>query len=360
MSASTFPCSHCGAELEYKPGTRSLKCPFCSGENEIPEIDESVEEIDFHAMMAELESAQEHHDALVVHCESCGADCEMAPNTTSQACPFCSSNIVATAKSRKLLKPGSVLPFKVERAAARDKFRSWISSRWFAPSDLKRQAAVEGDAVYRNTTGLAGLYVPYWTFDANVTTSYTGQRGDNYTVTTGSGNNRRTQTRIRWRWASGTVFNSFDDVLVPASHSLPVERLEELGRWDLAQLVPYQDAYLSGYRSESYTVDLAQGFATGREMMLEIVRQTIRADIGGDHQRIHTMNPKFRDVTFKHVLLPVWVSAYRYNGKAYRFLVNARTGEVAGDRPYSAWKITFAVIAGLVAIGIIALIVKNS
>ncbi|MFZ4574726.1 MAG: hypothetical protein ACOYN0_10035 [Phycisphaerales bacterium] len=355
MAESTFPCMHCGAELEYKPGTRHLRCGHCGGENDIPEIEQAVEELDFGKMMAELGDAAEQQDKMVVHCTSCGADCEMAANTTSQSCPFCGSNIVATGRSQKHIKPKSLLPFKIDRNVATEKFRSWLSSRWFAPSDLKRQAAIEGDATYKSGAGLAGLYLPHWTFDAKAITTYAGQRGDDYTVTTGSGKNRRTETRTRWRWVSGTVHNTFDDVLVPASTSLPRKKLDDLADWDLKELVPYQDAYLSGYRAESYTIDLPAGFDLGRGIMIGRIEDTIRSDIGGDHQRITTMNPKFRDLTFKHILLPLWVSAYRYNGKVYRFLVNARTGAVSGERPYSAWKIAGAVLAGLVVIGIIAL-----
>lgn len=359
MAESTFPCTHCGAELEYKPGTQHLKCPYCSGENEIPQLEEAVEELDFGRMMAELGDGAEMQDQVVVHCTSCGADCEMAANTTAQSCPFCGSNIVATGRSQKHIKPRSLLPFKIDRGAAREKFRGWLSSRWFAPSDLKKQAAIEGDAAYKSGTGLAGLYLPHWTFDAKTTTTYTGQRGDDYYVTVGSGKNRRQERRTRWSWVSGTVHNTFDDVLVPASTSLPREKLDELEDWDLKELVPYQDAYLSGYRAESYTIDLPKGFDLGRAIMHERIESTIRADIGGDHQRIATMNPKYRDITFKHILLPLWVSAYRYNGKVFRFLVNARSGAVSGERPYSAWKITGAVLAGLAVIGVIVLLVNK-
>jgi DNA-directed RNA polymerase subunit RPC12/RpoP len=359
MAVSTFPCTHCGAELEFKPGTRQLTCPYCAGVNDIPAPPGEVKELDLNRILADLSDKAEMQDAIVVHCSSCGADCQMAPNTTSQSCPFCGSHIVATGTSQRHIKPQAVLPFKVDRKVAKDKFREWISSRWFAPGDLKRQAAVESDATYSSRTGLVGLYLPYWTFDARATTSYNGQRGDNYTVTTGSGKNRRTTTRIRWRWVSGVVENAFDDVLVAGSVSLPPERLRDLGAWDLPLLEPYQDAFLSGYRAESYTIDLPQAFATGKEIMREEIERTIRADIGGDHQRIATMHPDLHALTFKHILLPIWVSAYRYNGKVYRFLVNGRTGQISGERPYSAWKIALTVLAGLIVALVIGYLVSR-
>jgi len=201
--------------------------------------------------------------------------------------------------------------------------------------------------------------VPHWTYDANTTTDYTGQRGEYYYETqwyTDSNGNRRSRQvrKTRWYYASGRVFNSFDDLLVLASESLPRKYAEKLEPWDLDGLMPYQEEFLSGFKAENYSVDLATGFQTARDMMEPTINQTIRRDIGGDTQRISSKNVLHDNITFKHVLLPVWVSAFRYDNKVFRFLVNARTGEVQGERPWSWVKITFAVLG---AIALVALIV---
>jgi hypothetical protein len=135
---------------------------------------------------------------------------------------------------------------------------------------------------------------------------------------------------------------------------LPEEKSQELEPWDLKACSPYDDSYLAGFSAESYTIDLGQGFEIARGIMEEAIRQTVRRDIGGDEQRITSMDTRYSDLTFKHILLPVWISAYRYAEKTYRFLVNARTGEVQGERPYSAVKIALAVIAGLIVAAVIA------
>lgn len=369
MPHSTFPCKQCGADLEYAPGTTHLKCQHCGAENDIAAPIEQVREEDFQSALSQLaaKSEGEGEDKVVVECKSCRAKVEMTPNTTSQNCPFCGSNIVATGVSQRFIKPKAVLPFGIAREKARDMFNTWLGSLWFAPSNLKKYAAVESDAQYKSGSGLAGLYLPYWTYDAEATTPYTGQRGDDYWVTvpvTVMVNGKpttqmRQERRTRWSSVSGTVENSFDDVLVPASTSLPAERLNSLGSWDLKDLVPYRDDYLAGFRAESYTIDLPSGFTAARPIMEEAIQGTIRSDIGGDHQRISSMSPRYRDIMFKHILLPIWVSAYRYNGKVYRFLINARTGAVSGERPYSGWKIAGVVIAGLIAIGIVILLASN-
>ncbi|HUX33713.1 MAG TPA: hypothetical protein VMV51_07545 [Gemmatimonadaceae bacterium] len=118
-----------------------------------------------------------------------------------------------------------------------------------------------------------------------------------------------------------------------------VDRLEP---WDLPSLVPFADAYLAGFESESYRVDLVAGFGRAQEMMRPAIEAAIRADIGGDHQRLGHTDTDYRDVTFKHMLLPMWLCSYRFRDKVYRFVVNARTGEGQGERPWSWIKITAA------------------
>ena len=211
---------------------------------------------------------------------------------------------------------------------------------------------------------LAGVYIPYWTYDSDTTTDYRGERGDYYYTTetyTAMVNGRSvTRTRqvrhTRWSPASGTVRNSFDDILILASKSLPKKYTERLEPWDLANLVPYADEYLSGFRAESYQISLPEGFEAAKGVMAAAIQNSIRQDIGGDEQRIHSAQTQYENITFKHILLPVWLSAYRFREKIYRILINARTGEVQGERPFSAWKIAGAVLIALVIVGILILI----
>jgi hypothetical protein len=221
-----------------------------------------------------------------------------------------------------------------------------VKSRWFAPTALKRGARINEK--------LAGVYVPHWTFDAATITVYRGKKG--VTRTRGVGKNRRTYTR--WYSVSGTIVHDFDDVLVRASESLPRKQADALEPWDLQNLVAYEDAYLAGFQAEAYAIDLPEGWGRARLVMDEMIRELVRRDIGGDRQRITKMTTEHRGITFKHILLPVWMAAYRFNDKTYRFLVNARTGEVQGERPWSVWKIALAVL-GVAALFGIAFAVVN-
>jgi predicted RNA-binding Zn-ribbon protein involved in translation (DUF1610 family) len=311
----------------------------------------SEDEIVEHSFDA-LSDAEEHLgegadtvDVMSVQCESCAALVEPSPTHEAFPCPYCGSSIVARERSQRLIKPQAVLPFRIVRDEALRQYRHWIRTRWFAPNALKKLARVEDR--------LKGMYTPYWTYDAATVTRYTGKRGEEYTVSVTRNGKRTTETRVRWYPAAGTVSRHFDDMLVVGSASLPRELAEELEPWDLDNLVGYQDEYLSGFTAERYQVDVRSGWARARERMADVIRGDIHRDIGGDRQQISSMHTDHSAITFKHVLLPLWICSYRYKAKAYRFLVNARTGEVQGERPWSWIKITLAVIAAVILLGVL-------
>lgn len=335
-AARQFDCQQCGAKLTYQPGTRSLACGYCGHENAIPETSQSVAEIDYRATLLELAGSGETEAHTTVKCSTCGAEIDKPPTLEALKCPFCGAGIVDVGRSRRHIKPQALLPFNIDRRQATARFHAWLKSLWFAPTAVKRFSRIEHK--------LSGVYTPYWTFDSDTVSHYTGERGDHYYVTVGAGKNRRRERRTRWRSASGVVSRRFDDVLILASQSLPKQYAEALAPWDLAKLVPYADEFLAGFQAERYTVELAEGFDLARGVMDAEIRALVRQDIGGDEQRIHSLHTEHSNITFKHLMLPVWISAYRFRRKVYRFLVNARTGEVQGERPYSWIKITAALL----------------
>jgi hypothetical protein len=247
------------------------------------------------------------------------------------------------------IKPRGVLPFALDERAAHKAMGDWLGRLWFAPNGLKDYA--------RKGRKMQGIYVPYWTFDADTQSSYRGERGTVYYETrTVMRDGKRVQQqvpKVRWSPKSGRVARFFDDVLVLASRSLPKTYTDALEPWDLPALEPYQPEYLAGFRAEAYSVDLKDGYTEARGHMARVIERDVRFDIGGDRQRIHAIDTDVRNVTFKHILLPVWMAAYKYRGQTYRFVVNGRTGRVQGERPWSAIKITIAVALGLlVAAGV--------
>jgi len=343
-----YHCKNCNAELTVPPGATELECLYCGHteqiESELTAAD-AVEELDYHEALRSLSSSEEVETIEVQNCSGCGASITVEAGTHSDMCPYCGlSYVTKEPESSSAIRPRSLLPFRVKKRAATDHYRSWVKKRWFAPNSFK-QFALKNES-------LEGVYLPHWTYDCRTFSQYRGERGTNYQTTeryttTEDGKSvtkTRTVTKIRWTSRSGAVTKPFDDLLIPASDTLPRKYVAELEPWDLNNLVPFDSAYLQGYRSERYSVDLELGFESAQLNMEEPIRQSIRCDIGGDHQRINSVYTTYSDISFKHILLPVWVTAYRFKDKAYRIVINARTGEVQGERPYSWIKISGAVL----------------
>ncbi|HJP92117.1 MAG TPA: hypothetical protein VJ875_09195 [Pyrinomonadaceae bacterium] len=351
-----YPCSSCGADLLFEPGDGFLSCPYCGHKEAIPESTARVKEQSFeqYLRISPAQMVQLAANALEVQCQSCGAKSIFMPPQVAGRCDFCGVQIVAQPKSADpILTPGGLLPFCITQQEASANLRHWLSSRWFAPNDLKRFAQPEA---------IHGVYIPFWTYDTNTTTHYTGERGEYYYTTEtyytrdsqGNQVQRTRQVRhTRWYSASGTVTAWFNDVLIPATLSLPPARLAALEPWDLDQLKPYDPAFLSGFKAQRYQVDLAQGFELLKQVVAPSIERDVRNDIGGDEQRIDNLVTNYSEITFKHLLLPVYAGAYRYNGKLFQILVNGRTGEIQGERPYSFWKIALLVVSVLILILII-------
>ena len=338
--ATQFPCAQCGSRLVYAPATADLQCVSCGSRTAIAAVEARVEERDLEAALAGGLAAEPTVERLTIACPSCGAQSTLEAADVADRCAFCGTTFVATAVSTRSLKPHWLLPFRIGLEEARTRFQAWARSRWFAPSRLAKEA---------RAGKVDGMYVPYWTFDAETTSRYTGQRGDDHTETEESRDGKRTQRTVtEWTSVRGTVEQDFDDVLVMASRSLPEEHADALQPWDLEALVPYRDEFVSGFRAETYQVGLSEGYEKGKAVMAASIRKAICDDIGGNHQQIDRVETTYSRTTFKHVLLPIWISSYRFSDKTFRFLVNARTGEVQGERPYSRIKVALAIIAAAV------------
>lgn len=344
-----YPCAQCGGKTRFLPGTESLQCGFCDARTPIARGQAPVVELDFEeALRAQAGVAVEALTvgAREIECKTCGA----RSIVTEQAlrCAFCDATVVVEVPpGDAMVIPGSVLPFAKTAGEAQAALMRWIDGLWFAPFRLRRRA---------KTLAIDGIYLPFWTFDAQTHTSYRGQRGDYYYVSVSyrdaqGRSQTRQERRTSWRPAAGEVDVAFDDTLVCASRSVPQRFAARLEPWDLAALAPFDGRYLAGFIAERYAIDLAQGFALAETQMEPAIRAAIRRDIGGDEQQISAMEVAYAARTYKHVLLPLWLSAFRFRERVYRIMVNARTGEVTGERPYSALKISLAVALGLAVIG---------
>ncbi len=348
-----FPCATCGSELRFAPDAVELRCDHC-GHREPIHTDhaartDAVREHDFLTAIEAAPPPEAMEDTRTSHCPNCGADVEFDPDLHATECPYCATPVVTGTGVHRQIKPAAVLPFVLEEAVARDAMTDWLGALWFAPNGLRQYA--------RKGRRLSGVYMPCWTFDADTKTRYRGQRGTvhtrTHTVTRNGKPARVTTSEVRWRAVSGRVARFFDDVLVIASTALPDRFRRAMTRWDLTRLEPYMPEYLAGFRAEAYSIDLGNAWTEARDIMDRQIRRDIKFDIGGDRQRIDAMDTAISDVTYKHILVPLWLAAYKYRGTSYRFVVNGQTGEVQGERPWSAWKLFFAFLAAAIVAGAI-------
>ena len=349
-SFQEFPCSKCGGKLEFNPKAGRLKCIYCSNEEDILQDKDDVQEISYDDFLAtkKVKTVLLSETALEVACPSCRARVTFEPPDVAGKCPFCGTSIVSKGeKAHPVVEPGGVIPCKVTQKNAQTNVRKWLGNNWFLPTSLKELAQQEG---------MQGVYLPFWTYDTQTESDYTGSRGEYYYTTesyavTNSEGETEWETRqvqhTRWYPVAGHVSRFFDDILIPATKQLDDKQLKKLSGWNLQQLLPYSPSYLAGFKAQRYQVPLEMGLVKAKEEIRSQLNTTVSNDIGGDTQTVGSINTQHLNVTFKHIMLPVWISAYRYKNKQYRVMVNAQTGQVSGDRPYSKVKIAIAVIAGL-------------
>jgi hypothetical protein len=350
-------CPACGAQATWDPPKRALVCPYCG--TEAPgEIDSRgrVREIDLATALRELpdEARGWMAQKRSVRCRSCRAVSVFDPERVAQRCEFCGSpELVEYEEIRSPLRPLGVLPFRVGEGPARESLKRWFGRKWLAPGSLERRGLIDT---------VRGVYLPYWTFDAEAHARWSADSGTYYFVTEtyrdANGRTRQRQARrVRWRPASGRITHVFDDELVPASTGVDAGLLSRIEPFPTGDLVPYDTAYLAGFVVEHYQVVLIDAARQSREQMLDGLRVLAARRVPGDTYRNLRVDAEFSGETFKLVLVPVWLLAYDFRRTRYQALVNGYTGIVAGEYPKSAWKIAVIVIA--VAIVVMAVVIVS-
>lgn len=351
-----FRCSSCGAGIAYKPGSLSMKCPYCDSENEIPK---ELLEIEEHTIEEFPLAAAEHDFGMGVEqktykCDSCGAKQSVDAKVITTKCDFCGSDtVIETPSNPNIVRPTALVPFAINAQDSKAKYLQWLRKLWFRPGDLKKKAAL---------VGVRGLYAPFFTFDAQAESNWSGWRGTYYytteTYTTTVNGRPVTRTRqvqhVRWNYRSGHHSFFYDDLLVNASMGLPEEILHKIYPYQLSALVGYQPEFIVGFGAEEYTKEPWMLWDTAKMMIRNRERDACSALLDGDTQRGLNVSTSIIDPKWKHILLPVYVSSYMYRGKRYNFLVNGQTGEVQGEAPLS-WLKIFGLALGIV--GIVAVLI---
>ncbi len=339
-----YHCPACGAEAHWNPAKDALVCPYCGAVSPATLQTRGAQTVIVeHDLVAALrgvpDTARGWQAAKTqVRCQSCQAISVFDADKVGERCEFCgSASLVPYEQVKDAFRPESLLPLRIPESQARELVRRWYARLWFAPNRFGRKAL---------TDTVKGVYVPYWTFDAKVDAEWTAESGRYYFVT----ENGKQERRVQWSPASGSLSHVFDDELVCASRGVDPGLLRGVEPFPSDALVPYDPGYLAGWVVERYQIDLVAGAQRSRQQMDAELRELCAAEVPGDTQRDLSLRAAYRDLTFKHILAPVWLMAYTYRGKAYQVVVNGVTGQIAGARPWSWVKIAFLALAILIGL----------
>jgi hypothetical protein len=353
------PCPACGAQAEWNPGKQKLVCPFCGTESPYQvTATGAIEELDLVRALREMPDDLRgwQTERRTVQCRSCKAVSVFDPKRVGQRCEFCGSpEIVDYEEIKSPIRPQSLLPFKVAEPAVREQIRRWYKSKWLAPGALKSRALVDT---------VRGVYIPYWTFDAQVVCPWEADAGHYYYTTEtyrdSKGNMQTRQVQhVRWEPASGTVEHFFDDEPIPGTQGISRALLQQVEPFPTNELVTYDTSYLSGFVVEHYQIVLLDAASASEESMRQKLEGLCGAQVPGDTYRNLVIHPTFSARTFKHILVPVWLLTYMYGAKIFHVLVNGFTGRMAGEYPKSFWKVFFLVV-GIIILVMIVLLLSQS
>jgi DNA-directed RNA polymerase subunit RPC12/RpoP len=343
-----FKCPQCGATTAYSIPDGGLKCTHC-GYYEAPSkeiVGRGAREFEFTLETLEQSAQGWGEVRQELACQNCGARTTLPEGSLTHNCPFCDSNQVIQRKApQDLLRPRFLIPFKIQTEACHKIALDWLGSSWMTPGKLKALARL---------ADFTPIYLPFWTFDGITTADWRAQVG--HTVTEryydpGS-KSWKTRTKIVWRWESGHVRMSFDDLLVEGTGKLSSLLLGRIKEFELGDFVPYDPTYLAGFHAQAYDIPLENAWERARKEMREMTRLACRDQASTSRIRNFSMTLDFSHEEWRYVLLPVYVAAYTYQGQTFQVMVNGQSGAISGQRPVD-WTKIWLVVAALLAPGLI-------
>ncbi len=332
-------CPSCGGVMDYNPGNGNLTCPYCGYDESIHVREENfvAKELDFNRM-EEDEACDWGTATRTVYCKACGAETVYDFNDIASECPYCGSNQILEQETKvKVMAPGGVVPFQLDAKQAARKFKVWIKGRFFCPKKAKESARPKS---------FQGMYLPYWTFDSQTSSRYTGEYGITKTWKDDEG---KTHSRTDWYRTSGHYARFIDDILVCGSSRQNENMLESIEPFDTSKLVEYKPEYLAGFTAERYTIKAKNAWETAKQKIASILKRDVENKIEREHGTYQTrfinLNTTHKNVTYKYILLPIWISSFKYNGKVYNFMINGQTGKVSGETPISWIRVLLVILA---------------
>ncbi len=340
-----FKCPQCQATTAYSVADGGLKCAHCG--YYAPPAKEVVGKgaAEFEFTVETMEAAAYVHgwgtSRRELQCQNCGAHATLPPGRLTHTCPFCGSNRVLQQDApQQSLRPRFLIAFEVPPETCQSLVQTWLGSNWMTPRALQEMTRV---------TKFTGIYIPFWTFDALTEADWKAEVGHQETERYYDHHDKewKTRTVTVWKWESGQVREVFDDVLISGTKHLSAVLLSRLKDYDTEALVPYDAQFLAGFMAQAYDVPLETAWERARTDMREHTRGACRNQASTSQIRNFSMSLDFSDESWRYVLLPAYISTYRYEQQTYQVMVNGQTGTVTGQRPVDWTKVWLAIAAML-------------
>jgi len=348
-----YKCPACGGALEFDTASQKMLCPYCGSQYEMSELAQkdnvlNTQQADFGAEQAQQgdqfnwgnEAGQdwngEDANMSVFVCKSCGGEIVGDANTAATSCPYCGNPVVMSGRLSGMLKPDYVIPFKLDKKAAKEKLKSYVNSKKFAPNTFKSENKLEE---------IKGIYVPYWLFDSyiNAAVSYEATRVRHWS----DSKYEYTETSYFDIYRQGNM--AFNNIPVDGSTKMADDLMESIEPFNFNEAVSFQTAYLAGYLADKYDVDMQASVPRANERIKNSAEDTLKDTVQG----YATVSPKSSSVqllngTAKYALYPVWLLNTDYKGTKYTFAMNGQTGKFIGNLPVDKGKIA-GLFAGVAA-----------
>lgn len=333
---AVMKCPACGADMIYDAESGKLLCEHCGTQKEIES--KTSEELDFERLLTDKGGWDESH---VFRCENCGAQEVLDKNEIAKQCPFCgATNIVETSELPDI-RPNAVVPFRVALKDAATAVKTWVRKRIFAPQKFRKSAKPEK---------MKGVYMPSFSFDSQTHSYYTAVLGKHYYVTRRVNGKTVQEQRTRYFTVSGNYEMFFDDVLIQASGTIDQKSLNKLQPFQTNDSREYTKEYLSGYTATQNTKSGLECWEEAKGVIGNHLQSAILSQYVYDVVSSFRISTQYSGITFKYILLPVYVGHCKWHTKIYNFFVNGLNGKVTGKAPISPLKVFITV---LIAAGVI-------
>lgn len=345
-----YKCPNCGGALEFNSSIQKMKCPYCDTElnmDSLQALDEALknqadEDLTWTSQAGgEWESGETDNMSVYV-CKSCGGEIVGDESTAATSCPFCDNPVVMMGRFSGDLKPDYVIPFKLDKKAAKEKLSKHLVGKILLPKVFKDQNHIDE---------VKGLYVPFWLFDteADADIQYQATRVRNWS----DKDYNYTETNYFSVLRSGQL--GFERIPVDGSSKLDNQLMESIEPFDFSEAVNFQTAYLAGYLADKYDVGAEESLSHANRRVKQST-ETVFANTVTNFDTVVTesSNIRLKNGSTKYVLYPVWILNTTWNGKKFVFAMNGQTGKFVGDLPldkqaYRRWLIGIGVAASLVS-----------